>query len=59
MSTSIHEFTKAVGEYCEREYDITDCADLCYNLISMGVIDWKNFGIAEAARHCAQLIEQQ
>lgn len=53
------EFTKAVDDICESEYGITDCGDLCYNLIAMCVIDIETWSVDEAARHCAQLMEQQ
>lgn len=48
------EFIEQVGVAVKEDYGLDDGADLCYNLIDMGVIDQSNETVEPAARRVAQ-----
>lgn len=52
------EFCKEVGIRVKDEYDVDDGADLCYNLLDMGVITLED-GVRRAATVVAQHMLQQ
>jgi hypothetical protein len=54
---TLHQFCYEVGDIVQREYGIDDGADLCYNLVEMGVIEMQA-GFSHAAHVVAQHIEQ-
>lgn len=47
------EFCKEVGIRAKDEYDVDDGADLCYNLLDMGVLT-----LEDSIRRAAQIVAQ-
>ena len=58
MDMHSDDFVGEVGKRVKEEYDLDDGADLCYNLVEMGVI-CEYMSVGQAAQIVAQHMLQQ